>query len=190
VLRERGPEGYAAFKSRLRLCSDDRFGPHTREITPAWPIWVYTKLPAMDGGRWYHRFGPLTATAGGFDLERDVRDGHDPLGALYPTNTTIPQKEGDTPEFLYLLPNGLGDPEEPAWGSWAGRFSLALTLLRLSCIRSASLAAWLSVRFSGRLSRHHRDLVRIGSQPSRRSSATSFRRRRSNCGGSSLKGPV
>ena len=122
VLRERGPEGYAAFKSRLRLCSDDRFGPHTREITPAWPIWVYTKLPDMDGGRWYHRFGPLTATAGGFDLERDVRTGHGPLGALYPTNTTIPQKEGDTPEFLYLLPNGLGDPEEPSWGSWAGRF--------------------------------------------------------------------
>jgi hypothetical protein len=122
VLRERGPDGYAAFKSRLRLCSDDRFGPHTREIEPAWPIWVYTKLPDMDGGRWYHRFGPLTAKAGGFDLDRDVRHGHGPLGALYPTNTTIPQKEGDTPEFLYLVPNGLGTPEEPSWGSWAGRF--------------------------------------------------------------------
>lgn len=122
VLRERGPEGYAAFKSRLRLCSDDRFGPHTRDIEPPWPIWVNTKLPDMDGGRWYHRFGPLTATAGGFDLERDVRTGHGPLGACYPTNTTIPQKEGDTPEFLYLVPNGLGDPEEPTWGSWAGRF--------------------------------------------------------------------
>ena len=77
----------------------------------------------MDGGRWYHRFGPLTATAGGFDLQRDLLTGHGPLGALYPTNTHLPQKEGDTPEFLYLVPNGLNEPEEPGWGSWAGRFS-------------------------------------------------------------------
>jgi len=31
--------------------------------------------------------------AGGFDLKRDVLTGHGPLGALYPTNTTHPQKE-------------------------------------------------------------------------------------------------
>jgi hypothetical protein len=36
----------------------------------------------------------------------------------------LPQKEGDTPEFLYLVPNGLNEPGEPSWGSWAGRFSL------------------------------------------------------------------
>jgi hypothetical protein len=44
------------------------------------------------------------------------------LGALYPLNTTHPQKEGDTMTFLYLVPNGLGDPNQPAWGSWAGRY--------------------------------------------------------------------
>jgi hypothetical protein len=32
-------------------------------------------------------------------------------------------KEGDTPSFLYLIRNGLGDPERPGWGSWGGRFS-------------------------------------------------------------------
>jgi hypothetical protein len=64
----------------------------------------------------------VTATAGGFDIERDVRTGHGPLGALYPTNTTHGQKEGDTMSFLYLVPTGMNDPLEPGWGSWAGRY--------------------------------------------------------------------
>jgi hypothetical protein len=122
VLAERGPAGYAKFKQKLRLCSDDKFGEHTTKINPPWKLWVYTKFPDMDGGRWYHRFGPLTATAGGFDLQRDVLTNHGPLGATYPTNTHLKQKEGDTPEFLYLIPNGLNEPNEPTWGSWAGRF--------------------------------------------------------------------
>lgn len=31
-------------------------------------------------------------------------------------------KEGDTPSFLYVLSNGLSDPEHPQWGNWGGRF--------------------------------------------------------------------
>jgi hypothetical protein len=26
--------------------------------------------------------------------------------------------------FLYLVPTGMNDPDEPSWGSWAGRYSL------------------------------------------------------------------
>ena len=33
VLKERGPDGYARFKDRLRLCSDDLFGEHTTELS-------------------------------------------------------------------------------------------------------------------------------------------------------------
>ena len=72
--------------------------------------------------RWYHRFSGLTATAGGFDIEARRSIGPRPTGHFYPTNTTHPQKEGDTMTFLYLVPNGLGDPNEPTWGSWAGRY--------------------------------------------------------------------
>jgi hypothetical protein len=124
VLAERGPEGYARFKSRLRLSSDDQFGDHTMKIDPPFPIWVDTFRPELrvEGGRWYHRFSGITARAGGFDIERDVRADHGPLGALYPTNTTHPQKEGDTMAFLYLVPTGMNDPEHPGWGSWAGRY--------------------------------------------------------------------
>jgi hypothetical protein len=115
-------------KQKLRLCSDDRFGDHNTQPETPWKLWIYTKYPDMDGGRWYHRFGPLTATAGGFDLQRDVLTGHGQLGETYPTNTHLKQKEGDTPEFLYLVPNGLNEPEEPTWGSWAGHRSASRRL--------------------------------------------------------------
>jgi hypothetical protein len=125
VRKERGEEGYAAFKNRLRLSSNDAFGPHSQEIAPPFPLWIDTFEPESDGRRWYHRFSAVTATAGGFDLERDVRTGHGPLGALYPTNTTHRQKEGDTMAFLYLVPTGMNDPRHPEWGSWAGRYGRA-----------------------------------------------------------------
>jgi hypothetical protein len=121
VLRERGVEGYAKFKNKLRLSSYDKFAEHTR-LEPPWKFWVSTWQPEWNNRRWYHRFSALTATAGGFNLPREVLTGHGPLGALYPTNTTQPQKEGDTMSFLYLVRTGLNDPEQPAWGSWAGRY--------------------------------------------------------------------
>lgn len=124
VLAERGPDGYAEFKDKLRLSSSDQFGDHTTRIQPPWRLWVDPMMPDMDGGRFYHRFSPLTARAGGFDLRRDVLTGHGPLGALYPTNTDRPQKEGDTLLFLYLIPTGMNDPTHPGWGSWAGRFGV------------------------------------------------------------------
>ena len=122
VLRERGPERYARFKSKLRLTSYDMFGAHTTDIAPAFKMWVNTFQPPMQGRRWYHRFSGITAKAGGFDIVRDALTGHGPLGAMYPTNTTHWLKEGDTPTFLYLVPTGMNDPDQPTWGSWAGRY--------------------------------------------------------------------
>lgn len=124
VLAERGQAGYAKFKSKLHLASDDQFGDHTFKLQPAFPLWVDTFRPEIDRRRWYHRFSALTATAGGFDIERDVRAGHGPLGELYPINTTHQQKEGDSGTFVYLIPNGLNEPTEPMWGGWAGRYGL------------------------------------------------------------------
>jgi hypothetical protein len=122
VLKERGPEGYSKFKDRLRLVSYDQFGEHTTKLSPPFKLWVNTFQPPVEGKRWYHRFSALTADAGGFDLKRDALTDHGPLGALYPTNTTHRQKEGDSMTFLYLVPTGMNDPEQPTWGSWAGRY--------------------------------------------------------------------
>lgn len=44
-----------------------------------------------------------------------------PLGEQYPD--VVYAMEGDTPTFLYLIQNGLGNPEEPSWGSWGGRYT-------------------------------------------------------------------
>lgn len=52
-------------------------------------------------------------------LTKHIRS-HGPLGATYPL--PIFGVEGDTPSFLYLLPNGLGVSEHPNWGSWGGRY--------------------------------------------------------------------
>jgi hypothetical protein len=32
--------------------------------------------------------------------------------------------EGDSPTFLYLIQNGLDQPDHPEWGSWGGRYTL------------------------------------------------------------------
>ncbi|KAL1857568.1 hypothetical protein VTK73DRAFT_8040 [Phialemonium thermophilum] len=45
-----------------------------------------------------------------------------PLGRAYPD--PYYQIEGDTPSFLYLIPNGLSYPEEPSWGSRGERYNL------------------------------------------------------------------
>lgn len=124
VWQERGPAGYARFKARWRLASADAFGDHTGRTAPPFALWVDTFRPPVEGRRWYHRFSALTASAGGLDLERDVRTGHGALGGLYPVNTTLRQKEGDSMTFLYLVPTGMNDPLQPTWGSWAGRYGL------------------------------------------------------------------
>jgi len=67
-----------------------------------------------------------TGTLGRDWVVRHVREGHGPLGALYPLDGHgVPgMKEGDTPSFLGLVPNGLNVPERPDWGGWGGRFRL------------------------------------------------------------------
>lgn len=50
--------------------------------------------------------------------------GHGNLGSMYPKYKY--GVEGDTPSFLYVLPNGLNTPEHPGWGSWGGYFEWAI----------------------------------------------------------------
>ena len=52
-------------------------------------------------------------------LDENIRS-KGPLGAQYPLVKYL--MEGDTPSFLYLINNGLGNPEHPDWGSWGGRY--------------------------------------------------------------------
>lgn len=55
-------------------------------------------------------------------LQRNIQQGHGPLGACYPD--VAYGMEGDTPSWLSLIPNGLHNPEHPEWGGWGGRYEL------------------------------------------------------------------
>jgi hypothetical protein len=52
-------------------------------------------------------------------IEKEVKSGHGPLGALYPQDYV---SEGDSPAFLWALENGLRNYEDPTYGGWGGRF--------------------------------------------------------------------
>ncbi|MBM3211283.1 DUF1593 domain-containing protein [Candidatus Poribacteria bacterium] len=115
---ERRPEEYKKFASKIRYVgayTQDHIGEHYKNIG----FYMDTFFPVMDGGRWYHRWAPLTEHAGGFNIDEDVKKSHGPLCANY---TIV--KEGDTMTFMHLIPNGLNDINHPEWGGWSGRYSL------------------------------------------------------------------
>jgi len=116
VKEMRSAAEYERFAGKIRYVEvyrQNHLGPHRKALG----FYMDTFFPDMDGGRWYHRWRPLTQRAGGFDVERDIKNGHGPLCANY----TI-QKEGDTPAFMHLISNGLNVPGRPQWGGWAGRY--------------------------------------------------------------------
>ncbi|HNW52429.1 MAG TPA: DUF1593 domain-containing protein [Prolixibacteraceae bacterium] len=55
-------------------------------------------------------------------LAKNIQQGHGALGAEYPDVSY--GMEGDTPSWLWLIPNGLNVPEHPEFGGWGGRYEL------------------------------------------------------------------
>jgi hypothetical protein len=59
-------------------------------------------------------------------ITANVREGHGPLGAIYPKQGmhSMGQQEGDSPSFMHLVSalRGLNDPEKPDQASWGGQF--------------------------------------------------------------------
>jgi hypothetical protein len=131
VRAERGDEGLRKFLKKIRIVSLDgnsnrhgklntRIGDELNAFVRAESMHIEAGWPTFDGGRWYHRFQPITMKAGGFEKSLDLSDEHGPLAKLY---QALGQKEGDSWCFVYLLPFGIGDPLEPGWGGLAGRYS-------------------------------------------------------------------
>lgn len=67
-------------------------------------------------------------------VTRNIRVG--PLGAVYPKVEF--GLEGDTPSFLWLIPNGLSDTARPDFGGWGGRYTRIVGLDGFNGYGSAS----------------------------------------------------
>ena len=135
VRATRSPDEVAAFVGKLRVYSisdQDDAGPWVRRYFPDifWIVSLHAHRHYMlatwggiSGDAMYRFDGPDPALVSNECLETHVRRG--PLGALYPRWAFI--MEGDTPSFLYLIPNGLGVSERPDFGSWGGRYGRVST---------------------------------------------------------------
>ncbi|QDV35516.1 nucleoside hydrolase-like domain-containing protein [Tautonia plasticadhaerens] len=129
VRADRSPEDLDRFLARLRVHSigdQDATGPWIRDEFPG----LYTIIQRRAYRGMYRGGDPELVSS---DWVREHIHGHGPLGDLYPDydggdiwSRTLGRvrgiKEGDTPSFLSLIPNGLGDTEDPWLGSWGGRF--------------------------------------------------------------------
>lgn len=130
VRQTRTPERVAKFVSKLRVYSisdQDNAGPWVRRQFPDM-FWIVSITAhrhynlstwgGISGDRMYYFDGPDFTFVSKEWIRENIQMG--PLGTLYPNFEFI--MEGDTPSFLYLIPNGLGSPEHPDYGSWGGRY--------------------------------------------------------------------
>ena len=126
----------AKFVAKLRvyaISDQDNSGPWIRAEFPG--LFYIVTPGANAGGAFHHGTwigiggDKFHGRFGGADfelvtnewLERNIRK-KGPLGKMYPHWEYM--MEGDTPAFLYLVNNGLNNPDHPNWGSWGGRYEL------------------------------------------------------------------
>ncbi len=125
---ERGPSGIAAVADRVLV--------HAIGDQDTAAVWAKRQFPSIPwitrawGYRGMYRGGDASLV--GADWIRRNLHGNGDLCTLYPIydggdiwirqcGRVIGIKEGDTPSWLGLVPNGLHDPMHPAWGGWGGR---------------------------------------------------------------------
>jgi hypothetical protein len=119
--RTKSPEEFQAMRKKVlvhSIADQDRTAAWIKQHYPD-IFWIYSKQ--VFRGMW--AIGNQELVDGDW-LRENVLIGHGPLGAIYPSKAAGKDavKEGDTPSFLYIVPNGLSDPMHPEWGNWGGRF--------------------------------------------------------------------
>lgn len=142
VRATRSPEALAKFIARLRVYTvsdQDDSGPWIRRnftnlfyiASPGFhPLGGYHNATwtGISGDNFHGRFaGADSNLVSNPWLDEHIRS-KGPLGKQYPHMEFL--MEGDTPTFLFLINNGLGDPEHPDWGSWGGRYEFYTPPLR------------------------------------------------------------
>jgi len=134
VRATRTPAQVDAFLSRLRVYSisdQDDAGPWIRRNFPqlfwiasvhGWNEYSMAAWNGISGDLIRRQKWPYVDMVSDAWRAEHI-EGKGPLGALYPKRAVI--MEGDTPAFLYLIPNGLSDAAHPDYGSWGGRYKLS-----------------------------------------------------------------
>ncbi len=123
VQQERTPEQLRTFLGKVRFYSitdQDRGYQKGTPFDTSSHQWMRREFSKdlffiWDEGAWMFQNG--TGKQKWDDYAAHIQ-GHGHLGALYPKYKY--GVEGDTPSFLYVLPNGLNDPERPGHGGWGG----------------------------------------------------------------------
>ncbi|MBN8822635.1 MULTISPECIES: nucleoside hydrolase-like domain-containing protein [unclassified Spirosoma] len=143
VRQTRAPDDVEKFVAKLRvytISDQDDTGPWLRKT---FPNLFYIASPGFHAGGAYHQ-ATWSGISGdkfhgrfqGADfslvdnpwLDENIRKNHGPLGAEHPFTKFL--MEGDTPTFLFLIDNGLSDPEHPNYGSWGGRYEFYTPRMR------------------------------------------------------------
>lgn len=154
VRATRSPEDLDRFVAKLRvytISDQDDSGPWLRKTFPnlfyiaspgyhAAGAYHHSTWTAISGDNFHGRFaGADFSLVDNPWLDKHIR-AKGPLGALYPQ--TEYQMEGDSPSFLFLIENGLGNPERPDWGSWGGRYEFYTPRMRRWFIEPETRPFW------------------------------------------------
>jgi hypothetical protein len=138
----RSPDDLERFVSKLRvytISDQDDSGPWLRKTfqslfyiaSPGFGAsgaYHHSTWSAISGDKFSGRFsGADFSIVDNPWLDRNIRS-KGPLGAQYPITKFL--MEGDTPSFLFLMDNGLNEPEHPDWGGWGGRYEFYTPRMR------------------------------------------------------------
>lgn len=125
VKEERTPEQLRAFLKRIRfytITDQDRGYQRGTPFDISSHQWMRREFEEdlfflWDESAWRYQNGTGKSK---WDEYATHIQGHGHLGSMYPKYKY--GVEGDTPSFLYVLPNGLNEPEHPDFGGWGGYF--------------------------------------------------------------------
>ena len=85
--------------------------------------YFYSTWAGISGERHYNfATGADTTLVSNQWVDEHIQNGKSTLGDQYPDIEYI--MEGDSPSFMFLINNGLNEPEKPQYGGWGGRYEL------------------------------------------------------------------
>ncbi|MCB0743665.1 MAG: DUF1593 domain-containing protein [Ignavibacteriae bacterium] len=128
VQNTRTPEEVDTFTSKIKI-----FMILKQDYTAEWLLENFPKMLIITSMKNYMG---MFWNSGNFKTElvdsawtnKNIREGHGPLGAAYPRSGWDPEApgiwEGDTPSFLHIISGlrGLNDPDKPDQAGWGGKF--------------------------------------------------------------------